>query len=278
MKRRFIILVLAGLLGGLLGVVPVAAVSHDRPAVDIEKLTNGDDADVPTGPAVDVGDPVVWTYVVTNTGGVPLVKDTIRVVDDQGVTVTCALGTIDPLGPGESITCTATGVAEVGQYANVGTVTADSINGRGVSDSDPSHYIGIPVNEPPNCSEATPSVASLWPPNHKFVAIDVLGVTDPDGDPTTITIDSIYQDELTDTVGDGSFAPDGLGVGTATAEVRAERSGSPQVPGDGRVYHIGFTAEDGQGGACSGEVLVGVPHSQNGDPAVDGGALYDSTT
>jgi hypothetical protein len=103
-------------------------------------------------------------------------------------------------------------------------------------------------NQPPVCTEAAANLALLWPPNHKFVPVNVLGVTDPDGDPITITIDSIYQDEPTDTFGDGRFTPDGQGVGTATAEVRAERSGSKKVPGDGRVYHIGFTADDGLGG------------------------------
>jgi hypothetical protein len=75
--------------------------------------------------------------------------------------------------------------------------------------------------------------------------------------------------------GPGKNHPDGKGVGTSTAEVRAERDGK----GDGRVYHIGFTADDGNGGTCSGVVLVGVPHDKGGanDP-VDGGALYDSTT
>jgi hypothetical protein len=130
------------------------------------------------------------------------------------------------------------------------------------------------VNEPPDCTEASPSVDTLWPPNHSFVAVDVLGVIDPDGDEVAITIDSIFQDEPVDGQGDGSFTPDGQGVGTATAEVRAERAG----PGNGRVYHIGFTADDGHGGTCSGEVLVGVPKNQGKKGApVDDGPLYDST-
>jgi hypothetical protein len=108
------------------------------------------------------------------------------------------------------------------------------------------------------------------------VAINVLGVTDPDGGPFTINIDGIKQDEPVDTTGDGSFVPDGKGVGTSTAEVRAERVGTPKVPGNGRFYHIGFTATDPYGLTCSGEVLVSVPHDQN-KPPVDGGALYDST-
>ena len=65
---------------------------------------------------------------------------------------------------------------------------------------------------------------------------------------------------------------DGTGVGTATAEIRAERSGNE----NGRVYHISFTAEDGQGGACSGEAIVEVPHDRSSN-AVDDGGLYDST-
>jgi len=133
-------------------------------------------------------------------------------------------------------------------------------------------------NHNPDCSNAAPSVATLWPPNHKFVPITITGVTDPDGDPVTITIDSIFQDEPVDAEGSGNTAPDGKGVGTDTAEVRAERSGTKKVPGNGRVYHIGFTADDGKGGTCSGTVKVCVPHDQADDECVDDGPLYDSTS
>jgi hypothetical protein len=132
------------------------------------------------------------------------------------------------------------------------------------------------LNKPPVCANAAPSTPTIWPVNHKFVPINVLGVTDPEGDTITINIDSIFQDEPVDTTGDGKFVPDGMGVGTATAAVRAERAGTAKVPGNGRVYHIGFTATDLYGAACSGEVLVGVPHNTGSTP-VDGGALYDST-
>jgi hypothetical protein len=127
-------------------------------------------------------------------------------------------------------------------------------------------------NKSPICSAATPSVSELWPPEHQFVPVNILGVTDPDGDTVTITINSIHQDEEVDAAGSGNTCPDGSGVGTATAEVLAERTGS----GDGRVYHINFTADDGKGSTCQGEVTVCVPHDQ-GDGCVDGGALFDST-
>ncbi|RMG94041.1 MAG: ExeM/NucH family extracellular endonuclease [Chloroflexi bacterium] len=140
------------------------------------------------------------------------------------------------------------------------------------SDHDPV-LIGVDLNAPPDCSTAVPSRASLWPPNRKLVRIEIQNVIDPDGDPVTITIDSIFQDEPVSGPGFGKTAPDGVGVGKSMAWVRAERAGS----GNGRVYHIAFTADDGNGNSCSGEVTVEVPHSFRGT-AVDDGAIYDSTT
>ncbi len=156
------------------------------------------------------------------------------------------------------------------------TLTFDVTDEDGLSGSD---TVEIEVlNQAPDCSNVAPSIAELWAPNHKFESINVLGVTDGDGDTVSINIDSISQDEPVDTNGDGKFTPDGKGVGTDTAEVRAERSGTKKVPGDGRVYHIGFTADDGHGGTCSGEVQVGVPHDKGKKSTlVDGGAIYDST-
>src|SRR5262249_18541196 len=99
-------------------------------------------------------------------------------------------------------------------------------------------------NAPPDCSLSRPSIETIWPPNHAFVAIDVLGVSDPDGDRVSVTVDGITQDEPvreTD-AGSGNTCPDATGVGTNTALVRAERAGTSKVPGNGRVYHIGYTA------------------------------------
>jgi hypothetical protein len=132
------------------------------------------------------------------------------------------------------------------------------------------------TNQPPICDLAGASSDRLWPPNHKFVEVSVLGVTDPEGDTITITIDSIFQDEIIDySDEDGEMTyPDGQGVGTDKAQLRAERNDGKGD--DGRFYHIGFTADDGNGGECSGEVLVGVQKDKKGTLA-DGGALYDST-
>ena len=113
------------------------------------------------------------------------------------------------------------------------------------------------------------------PPNQKFVDVSTVGVSDPDGDPVTITISVITQDEPVER-GDGGYpCPDAAGVGGRIARIRAERRGS----GDGRVYHVAFVANDGRGGQCDGTVTVCVPISQKPSLAcVDQGALFDSLT
>jgi hypothetical protein len=113
--------------------------SSPKVAIDIEKYTNGEDADVPTGPTILVGDPVLWTYIVTNTGEVAL--SNVRVTDDRGVAVSCPKTTLQV---GESMTCTGNGTATAGQYKNVGTATGTPPSGGNVTDSDPSHYYGQP--------------------------------------------------------------------------------------------------------------------------------------
>jgi len=73
-------------------------------------------------------------------------------------------------------------------------------------------------------------------------------------------------------LGDGDTSPDGAGVGSSTALVRSERSGN----GNGRVYNIGFIAQDDSGARCEGSVDVTVPHDKK-DVAIDDGQNYDST-
>jgi hypothetical protein len=107
------------------------------PAIDLEKHTNEHDADAPTGPQIPVGGAVNWEYFVENTGNVPL--SNVTVTDDQGVVVSCPKTT---LAVGEAMTCTGSGTAVVGQYANLGTATGQ-YNGQTVNDSDPSHYFGV---------------------------------------------------------------------------------------------------------------------------------------
>ena len=107
--------------------------------VTLQKSTNGQDADEPPGPIIKIGEPVSWTYRVTNTGNVGLTG--ILVTDDQpGVAVNCPGSTLEAAA---SMTCTASSLAVEGHYVNVGTVTANPPTGfEQVSASDTSHYFG----------------------------------------------------------------------------------------------------------------------------------------
>ena len=136
------------------------------------------------------------------------------------------------------------------------------------------------LNREPVCALAAPSIAEIWPPNHKMVNISILNVSDPDGDLVTITVIGITQDEPINTFGDGNTGPDGAGVGTSVAQVRAERSGTPKVPGNGRVYVISFIATDNFGASCElHTVRVCVPHDQRpGHVCIDDGQKYNSVT
>jgi hypothetical protein len=75
-------------------------------------------------------------------------------------------------------------------------------------------------------------------------------------------------------LGAGNGCPDGFGVGGPIATLRAQRNGE----GDGRVYHVGFLADDGRGAQCRGTVTVCVPRDQGrGSTCVDEGPHVDSS-
>ena len=105
------------------------------PAIDIEKSTNGADADTPTGPVVDMGDPITWKYVITNTGVDPLRN--IVVTDNMVGNIVLPNTTLEP---GDFMIATNLSTATVyGQYSNLATVDGDFV-GIPVTDNDPSHY------------------------------------------------------------------------------------------------------------------------------------------
>jgi hypothetical protein len=103
-----------------------------NPAIDLEKLVNDEDADIPTGPVVPVGSTVTFDFVVTNIGNVALTN--VEVTDS----ILGTIGTIASLAAGASQTLTVTDTAIAGQYTNLGTVTTY----EGPTDSDPGNYFG----------------------------------------------------------------------------------------------------------------------------------------
>ncbi|WP_165440603.1 SdrD B-like domain-containing protein [Rubripirellula amarantea] len=64
---------------------PANYVVNGLPGIEIEKLTNGHDADEPEQAAqIPAGSPVSWTFQVTNTGSTSFAFSDVDVVDDNG--------------------------------------------------------------------------------------------------------------------------------------------------------------------------------------------------
>jgi Beta-propeller repeat len=121
----------------------------------------------------------------------------------------------------------------------------------------------------PDCSAATAAPTMIRPPDGRMVPVALGGVTDPDGDPVSVAVTAVFQDEPLSK----KEQPDATGLGTAEPRVRASRAGV----GDGRVYHLTFTATDPRGASCTGAVAVCVSHDQGKRSTCgDGGRLVDS--
>lgn len=119
---------------------PATAVCPIDAAIDIEKWVNGSDANTAPGPSIPVGATITWTFVVRNTGSVPL----------QGVMVgdrTDVICTAPTLAPGATFTCESHGVAVAGTQMNVAKVgsacVADTGKKHPIKDSDVAYYTGI---------------------------------------------------------------------------------------------------------------------------------------
>lgn len=132
------------------------------PALSVIAKTNDLDNDSGTGLIIPAGSTVTWTYVVQNTGNVPL--SGITVSDDHAGAAGCPT----TLAPGASFTCTVTGIAVAGQFTNVATVTAtDPLGtaltaqaGDGYFGSTPSISILTTTNDTNNDSGTGPYVAA----------------------------------------------------------------------------------------------------------------------
>ncbi|WP_189611457.1 FlgD immunoglobulin-like domain containing protein [Saccharospirillum salsuginis] len=115
-----------------------------NPSIELEKSTEGQDADAAPGPELTVGEPVEWTFTVHITGDVDLTELVItdeRVLPSQGDPIDVC--EIDTLTVGESRSCRITDEVSEGQYKNLGRVSAHGLGDSTVEDDDPSHYLGV---------------------------------------------------------------------------------------------------------------------------------------
>lgn len=110
--------------------------------IRLEAFVNGVNSDDPPGPPVLAGEPVVWTYVVSNTGAVWLGK--IRLTDDALSAIDCPG---DALEAGRSMVCTADGIAEAGPNLGRARVTGRSSENEEVSDEALVYFHGVPPQD-----------------------------------------------------------------------------------------------------------------------------------
>jgi Bacterial Ig domain len=133
-------------------------------------------------------------------------------------------------------------------------------------------YVVVAANNPPDCSGVSVSPDTLSPATRdQFKPVTLAGGSDPDGDPVTLTVTGVTQDEPLTARGDDTSPDAQAGATSNEVLLRAERN----PMGDGRVYRISFTASDGEGGSCTGTVTVQVPRKK-GETAVDSGGSFNS--
>jgi hypothetical protein len=111
----------------------------------------------------------------------------------------------------------------------------------------------------PVISSVTPSVASLWPANHKLVALTLAVSASDNVGVTSLSIVSVTSTEADNGLGDGDTANDIQITGPLSLSLRAERSGN----GSGRTYTITVQAVDAAGNAAVQSVNVFVPKNQH---------------
>jgi hypothetical protein len=111
----------------------------------------------------------------------------------------------------------------------------------------------------PVITDVSTSVASLWPPNHQMVDVQVnYNLSD-----NCIIIDSaitVTSNEAENGMGDGDATPDWKVMNPHLVQLRAERSGK----GSDRIYTITISAKDASGNIATAMTTVLVPHNATG--------------
>ncbi len=199
-----------------IGIVPFVP----APGIDIEKATNGVDADEAPGVELIVGETATFTFVVTNTGNVPLAD--ITVTDD----VLGPICTVAGLDVGGSETCETTATVTEGQQQNVATATGQPIDpatGEPIGDpvlaDDPSNHIGIVPGPPCTVDTRGPRLFAgdrvVWDTGYVAQAGSTLVVftEEPGGSPGQ------PNEQAYVFVGDVNYGPTPIDLGTIEIDV-----------------------------------------------------------
>jgi len=149
-------------------------------------------------------------------------------------------------------------------HTNVGTYSTDSWSFTGAANyNDIAATVitnTIKDTTAPVITSLSTNAPTLWPPNHKMVAVTVSALATDLVGVSSLKIISATSSEPDNGLGDGDTAGDIQVTGDLTLNLRAERSGK----GNGRTYTITVEARDAAGNPSTKTCTVFVPKSQGG--------------
>jgi hypothetical protein len=230
------------------------------------------------------------TYTATDGYNTTTKTRTVQVVDTIAPTIT--LNGSNPMtvechssftDPGATANDSCAGNVPVSSSSNVnpnvpGTYTITYTATDGYNSSTKTRTVIVVDSGLPSITLTGQNI-ELWPPNHKYVTINLtqLVASAHDGcdgtiDINDVVISKVTSDELENSSGDGNTLNDiVIAANCKSVQLRAERDGG----GDGRVYTITFRVKDSTGNVATKTAKVTVPKSQgNNGAAVDSGVHY----
>ena len=238
----------------------------------------GGHSDFPAGNVFPVGTTTITWTAVDGAGNTAVAIQWVIVTDNQAPkiisgpsdkNVTCAadVPAVDLTSVTATDNCSDVTISHVGDVitnqtcANRFTVTrtykaTDAHNNTATY----SQIITVNDNTPPQINGLAISQSSLWPADHSMRDITVnYTITDNCVNNPTFSI-SVNSNEPVNGVADGDTDPDWIIVDNHHIKLRAERAAN----GDGRIYTITITANDGCNAPVSASTQVRVAHNITG--------------
>jgi len=233
-------------------------------------------ANLPAGNIFTVGITQITWNTTDGAGNTATAVQTITVVDNQppvitcpgAITVSCAsdVPAVNTASVTATDNCSAT-VEHVSDVVSNQTCVNRFTLTRTYKATDPagnstncSQVITVYDNIPPQLSTVIPSQSALWPPNHTMRDITLnYSVTDNCVINPNTTV-SIQSNEPVNGTADGDTDPDWEIIDNHHIRLRAERAAN----GNGRVYTITITVNDGCNPSVTGSAQVMVTHNITG--------------